>query len=171
MVCTFNRQHAHVHSNRFMILSCIAKFINAGRRSTYMKACMCTFRLRCVCQQQACSVGQQSSSDGGDCRSARGLIYAGTNSGYPTLTLGGSGLCHSLDGFSDEASNLVSCPSTPFLACSGIRGSLPYQEGPPRLGCGQPFDYKTLEVLKRQWRYPVLVVQHSPRPLNSPTTP
>lgn len=49
MVCTFNRQHAHVHSNRFMILSCIAKFINAGRRSTYMEACMCTFHLRCVC--------------------------------------------------------------------------------------------------------------------------
>ena len=32
-----------------MILSCIAKFINAGRRSTYMEACMCTFHLRCVC--------------------------------------------------------------------------------------------------------------------------
>ena len=68
-------------------------------------------------------------------------------------------------------SNLVSCPSTPFLACSDIRGSLPYQEGPPRLGCGQPLNYKTLKVLKRQWRYPVLVVQHSPHPLNSPTTP
>ena len=68
-------------------------------------------------------------------------------------------------------SNLVSCPSTPFLACSDIRGSLPYQEGPPRLGCGQPLNYKTLKVLKCQWRYPVLVVQHSPHPLNSPTTP
>ena len=44
----------------------------------------------------------------------RGLLYAGTNSGYPTLTLGGSGLCHSAFLMKHWArSNLVSCPSAP----------------------------------------------------------
>ena len=65
-----------------------------------------TWRHACALSALGVSVSNKPAqlvSKAGDCRSARGLLYAGTNSGYPTLTLGGSGLCHSLDGFSDEA--------------------------------------------------------------------